>query len=68
LKVDVLNLLTSPGAFEISCQVFSFELINPFKIDVENGLCRIFLLPDNWLKFDDEKKVFFKNFQVSWND
>ncbi len=55
LKVDVLNLLTSPGAFEFLYQVFLSELINP--IDVEkNELCRIFLLPDNWLKFDDEKK------------
>jgi hypothetical protein len=34
LKVDVLNLFTSPGAFEILCQVF------------QNELCRIFLLPD----------------------
>ena len=33
LKVDVLNLLTSPGAFEILCQVF------------QNELWRIFLLP-----------------------
>ncbi len=39
---------------------FSFLLINPFKIDVdENELCRIFLLPDNWLKFADEKKESF---------
>jgi hypothetical protein len=62
LKVDVLNLLTSPGAFEILCQVFFFlfELINPFlKLTLKkNELCRIFLLPENWLKFDDEKKVF----------
>ena len=36
LKVDVLNLLTSPGAFEIFMSgFFLFELINPFKIDVE---------------------------------
>ena len=47
LKVDVLILLTSPGAFEILCQVF------------QNELWRIFLLPDNWLKFDDEKKESF---------
>ena len=58
LKVDVLNLLTSPGAFEILCQVFFLNCLTPFKIDFENELCRIFLLPDNWLKFDDEKKVF----------
>jgi hypothetical protein len=25
----------------------------------KNELCRIFLLPDNWLKFDDEKKESF---------
>ncbi len=37
LKVDVLDLFTSPGAFEILCQVFFFflELINPLKIDFE---------------------------------
>jgi hypothetical protein len=29
LKVDMLDLFTSPGAFEILCQV-----INPFEIDV----------------------------------
>ena len=33
LKVDVLTMLTSPGALEILCQVF------------QNGLWRIFLLP-----------------------
>ena len=52
---------------------FLFESINPFKIDVEkNELCGIFLLPDNWLKFDDEKKEnfseIFRNFEVSRND
>ena len=30
LKVDVLDLFTSPGAFEILCQID-----NPLKIDVE---------------------------------
>ncbi len=60
LKVDVLNLLTSPGAFEILCQVFFFSFLSwltPLKLTLKkNELCRIFLLPDNWLKFDDEKK------------
>ncbi len=30
LKVDVLNLLTSPGAFEIFCQVFSKWIVQDF--------------------------------------
>jgi len=36
LKVDVLNLLTSPGAFEILCQVFLLELITPLILTLKN--------------------------------
>ena len=70
LKVDVLNLLTSPGAFEILCQVFFFlSWLTPLKLTLKkNELCRIFLLPDNWLKFDDEFLLrSLRNFQASWN-
>jgi hypothetical protein len=52
-------------------RLFFMIWLTPFKLTLKkNDLCRIFLLPENWLKFDDEKKVFWnlRNFQVSWND
>ena len=50
LKVDVLNMFTSPGAFEILCQVF--------KMNCEGfSYCQI----SNWLKFDDDV-----SFSLAW--